>query len=78
MNDLDRLHDIIDTLPPQQIQALLTILDTSQCSDVEFARRLAEAPDEEIDAETAAKILAAEAEPGECISIHEMKRQLGL
>jgi len=45
---------------------------------VEFARRLAEASDEDVDEETAAAILAAEAEPGEMISHNEMKRRLGL
>ena len=47
-------------------------------SDEEFARRLAEAPEEEVDAETMARILAAEAEEGENISHGEMKQRLGL
>ena len=64
MNDLDRLHEIIDTLPVQQVQALLTILQISQPVDnEEFARRLATAPDEEVNGETTARILAAEADP---------------
>ena len=64
MNDLDRLHEIIDTLPVQQVQALLTILQISQSVDnEEFARRLATAPDEEVNGETTARILAAEADP---------------
>ena len=43
-----------------------------------FARRLAEAPEEAVDEETAARILAAEAEPGERISHDELRRRLGL
>ena len=79
MGDLDRLHEIIDTLPVQQVQALLTILQTSQPVDnEEFARRLAMAPEEELDDETMARIVAAEADPGESISHDELKRRLGL
>jgi hypothetical protein len=79
MSDLDRLHGIIDALPPQQIHALLTLLESPQpISDEAFARRLAEAPEEEVDAETVAYVLAAEAEPGESISHVELKRRLGL
>ena len=63
MSELDRLHEIIDSLPPQQVHALLTLLESAQpVSDEEFARRLAEAPEEEADEETVARILAAEAE----------------
>jgi hypothetical protein len=59
-----RLHEIADTLPPQQVHALLTLLESVQpVSDEEFARRLAEATEEEADEETVARILAAEAEP---------------
>ena len=69
MSDLDRLHQIIDTLPPRQVNALLALLDTRQTiSDEEFARLVAEAPEEQVDEETAARILAAEAEHGESIS----------
>lgn len=79
MSDLDRLHEIIDTLPAEQVQALLTILKTAQpVDDEEFIRRLAMAPEEELDEETTTSILAAEAEPGENIPHHEMKRRLGL
>ena len=79
MNDLDRLHKLIDTLPPQQVHALLTLLESAQpISDEEFARRLAEAPEEEADDETIARILAAEAEQGEMVSHGELKRRLGL
>jgi len=79
MSDLDRLREIIDTLPPRQVHALLTLLETPQpISDEEFVRRLAEVSEEEVDEETAARILAAEAEPGETVSHGELKRRLGL
>jgi hypothetical protein len=79
MSELDQLHEIIDTLPPQQVHALLTLLVPPQpISEEEFARRLAEAPEEEVDEETAARILAAEAEQGQSISHGELKQRLGL
>jgi len=79
MSELDRLHEIIDALPPRQVHALLTLLVPPQAiSDKEFARRLAEAPEEEVDEETIARILAAEAEQGEIISHGELKQRLGL
>jgi hypothetical protein len=79
MSDLDRLHEIIDALPQQQVQALLALLIPVQpIDDGEFARRLAEAPEEEVDEETMARILAAEGEIGEGISHGEMKQRLGL
>ena len=79
MKDVDRLHEVIDTLPPQQVYALLTLLDPAQpISNEEFARRLAEAPEEEVDEETTARILAAEAEEGETLSHEELLRRLGL
>ena len=79
MSELDRLHEIIDALPPRQVHALLTLPAPHQpISDAEFVRRLAEAPEEEVDRETSARILAAEAEPGESISHGELKHQLGL
>ncbi|MGA3018436.1 MAG: hypothetical protein ABSF62_15050 [Bryobacteraceae bacterium] len=79
MSDLDRLHEIINALPPQQVHALLTLLAHPQpINDEEFARRLAEATEEEVDEGTTARILAAEAEPGEIISHGELKQRLGL
>ena len=79
MSDLERLHEILDTLPPQQVRALLTLLESGQSiSDEEFVRRLAEAPEEEADEETVARIQAAEAEQGEMVSHGEVKRRLGL
>jgi hypothetical protein len=79
MSDLDRLHEIIDALPPQQVHALLTLLVPPQpISAEELAGRLAEAPEEQVDEETIARILAAEAEQGESISHVESIRRLGL
>jgi len=79
MSDVDRLHEIIDALPPQQVHALLTLLAPAQpIGDEEFARRLAMAPDEEVDERTIARILAAETEQGEMISHGELKQRLGL
>ena len=79
MSDLERLHEIIDTLLPRQVHALLTLLESTQpIGDEEFARRLAEAPGEEVDEETVTRILAAEAEQGEMVSHVELKQRLGL
>ena len=79
MSDLDRLHEIINALPPQQGHALLTRLAPPHpISAEEFGRRLAEAPEEHVDEETIARILAAEAEEGESISHGELMRRLGL
>jgi hypothetical protein len=79
MSDLERLHEIIDDLPPQQVHALLTLLASPKpIGDEEFSRRLAAAPEEDVDEETIARILAAEAEHGESISHGELKQRLGL
>ena len=79
MSELDRLHEIIDALPPQQVHALLTLLTSpNHVSDEEFARRLAMAPEEDVDEETRARILTAEAERGEIVSHSELKQRLGL
>ena len=79
MSDLDRLHGIIDALPPRQVRALLALLDASQpVTDEEVYASLASAPEEEVDSETAARVMAAEAEPGDPISHEELKRRLGL
>ena len=79
LSDLDRLHEILDDLPPQQIHALLTLLDTrAPISDEEFQHRLAEVPEVEVDEETITRILSAEAEQGKSISHEELKRHLGL
>lgn len=47
-------------------------------SDEEFGRRLAEAPEEGVDEETTARVLAAEAERGENISHEELVQRLSL
>ena len=79
MSGQERLHEIIDTLPPQQVHAVLTLLESAQpIGDEEFARRLAEAPEEEAGEETAARVLAAEAEEGEMVSRGELKLRLRL
>jgi muconolactone delta-isomerase len=79
VSDIDRLHDLIERLPPRQIRTLLTLLDTIQpISDEEFAHRLSESAPEEVDDETSARILAAETEQGENVSHDELKRRLGL
>ncbi len=79
MSERERLHELIDALPPQQVQALLALLDTREpIGDEEFARRFAEIPQEEVDEETVARILAAEAEQGDNISHPELKQRLGL
>jgi len=79
MSDVDRLHTIIDGLPPQQVHALLTLRDPPQfIGNAEFARRLADVPEEDVDEETAARLLAAEAEEGANISHPEMLQRLGL
>lgn len=78
MSETDRLHAIIDALPPRQIHALLTLLGAQTLDDEAFSRRLAGTSEEDVDAETAARILASEEEPGEYLSHAELKRQLGL
>jgi hypothetical protein len=79
MSDPDRLHEIRDALPPRQIEALLALLDTRQpVSNEEFARGLADVPEEEVDKESCVRILAAEAENGENISHEELMQRLGL
>jgi hypothetical protein len=79
MSDLDRLHDIIDALPPPQVHALLTLLaPTLPIGDEDFARSVAEAGEEEVDEGTVARTLAAEAEDGEDIPHEELRRRLGL
>jgi hypothetical protein len=79
MSDLDRLHEIIDKLPLQQVHALLTLLEPEQSlSDEDFFRLLALAPEEEIGEEITKRLSAAEAEEGEIVSHEEMTRRLGL
>jgi hypothetical protein len=63
MSDLDQLHESRTVQP---------------ISDEEFIRGPAGDPEEEADDETAARILAAEAEEGETISHAELKQRLGI
>jgi hypothetical protein len=50
----------------------------SQFDREAFARGLAEAPEDEVDEQTAARVLAAEAEQGQSIAHAELRRRLGL
>jgi hypothetical protein len=78
MSEIERLRQIIDTLPPQQVHALLTLLAPhSPVSHDEFLRLLSEAPEEDVDDETAARILSSNGERGETISHDELKHRLG-
>ena len=52
--------------------------DRTVCLHLQTSRRLEEAPEEEVDEGTTARIFAAEAEPGEIISHGELKQRLGL
>jgi hypothetical protein len=79
MSDLERLHEIINTLPPRQVHALLALLEPAHpIEEGEFARRLAAAPEEDADQETVERVLAAEAEQGDAVSHDEMKLLLEL
>jgi hypothetical protein len=78
MSERDRLRELVETLPPQQVHALLTLLDSAPMCDEDFARLLAEAPEEHVDEETVDRVLASGAEAGETISHEELKRRLGL
>ena len=79
MSDLERLHELIDALPPQQVHALLALLTPHEpISDEEFVRRLSELPEEDVDEETVARVLASEAEPGDNVTLDELKVRLGL
>ena len=79
MSDLERLHKIIETLRSQQVRALVTLLDANErICDEEFVRRLADAPEEDLDDKTIARILAAEAEQGEMASHGDVRRRFGL
>jgi hypothetical protein len=79
MSDRERLHEIIDNLSPGQIRALLKLLEPGpRVTDKEFNRRLAEAPEEEVDEETVGRVLGAEAEQGEIVSHDVLRRRLGL
>lgn len=79
MSERERLHEIVHVLPPHQVRALLTLLESVPAlSHEQFAMRLAEAPEEDIDEETAVRLSAALAEPREYVSHDDLRRQLGL
>jgi hypothetical protein len=84
MSERERLHEIVESLPVEQVRALLTILgsetetETEMAGQEQFLRQLAEAPAEEVDDKTIARILAAEGERGENIQHDELKRRLGI
>jgi cell division inhibitor SulA len=64
-SDRHRLHALVDALPDAEIQVALSFL--------------AELGEEEvIDAETAAKLDEARAEPGDDVPLEEVRRRLGL
>ena len=63
--DRNRLHELVDALPDTEIEVALSFL--------------AELGEEEIvDAETAAKLDLARAEPGDDVPLEEVRRRLGL
>ena len=73
------LDGIIDRLPQHQVHALLALLEAvKSVTDEEFSRRLSEAPEEDVDEETVASVLAAEAKQGEIVAQDELKRRLRL
>ena len=65
MSTLETAILLIQTLPESRIAALLPILEALQ-------------PEEFIDAETAARLDAALADPGPSVSLAELKAEFGL
>ena len=64
-SDRNRLHALVDALPDTEVQAAISFL--------------AELGEEEIiDADTAAKLDLARAEPGDDLPPEEVRRRLGL
>ena len=61
----EQLHSLVDSLPETQVPVAIVFL--SELGDEEI-----------IDVETAAKLDAAIAEPGENVSLEEMRRCCGL
>jgi hypothetical protein len=61
----DRLHSLVDSLPDNEVQVAISFL--AELSDNEV-----------IDAETAAKLDMARAEPGDDVPLEEVRRRLGL
>jgi len=64
-SDRERLQSLVDALPDAQVQVAISFL--------------AELGEQEIiDAETAAKLDRARTEPGDDVSLEEVRRRLGL
>ena len=77
MSDRARLHGLIDVLPDETIAAILTLVDPPGrvLTNAEFAARMAEIAaqeGEELDEETAAEILAGEAEDGPYMTLEDL------
>ena len=70
VGDVNRkqLHSAVDELPPSELGAALRFLRFLACEA---------SAEEVIDAETAAELDAARAEPGETVSLEEARRRLG-
>ena len=63
-SDRSRLQSLVDALPDSEVQMAISFL--------------AELGEREIDAETAAKLDLARAEPGDDVPLDEVRRRLGL
>jgi hypothetical protein len=63
--DRDRLHSLVDALPDAEVQVAISFV--AELGDREI-----------IDAETAAKLDLARAEPGDDVPLEEVRRRLGL
>lgn len=63
--DRDRLHSLVDALPDTEVQVAISFL--AELGEMEV-----------IDAETAAKLDVARAEPGDDVPLEEVRRRLGL
>lgn len=69
MTDRHQLHEIVEQLPPSELDAALRYLKYLWYESQ---------GDEQIDAPTAAKLDAARAEGGPPVSLDEVKRRYGL
>ena len=69
MADRQQLHQVVDELPPSELDAALRFLT--------FLRHESQ-EEEPIDAMTAAKIDSARAEGGQPVPLDEVKRRYGL
>lgn len=76
------VHELIDSLPPGQLAAIETLLESILDDDESLQRSLAAAPveDEEITPEMAARLdrARASAERGETIPHEEILQEFGL